>query len=64
MEFNHYMPFNADFDLEGLGARSIYPAAQVSALCPPPTMTTSNSVFSMASHLRLRLRHCGRSLPA
>ena len=28
MEFNHYMPFNADFDLEGLGARTIYPAAQ------------------------------------
>ena len=28
MEFLHFMPFYADFDLESLGARTIYPAAQ------------------------------------
>jgi len=28
MEFLHFMPFHADFDLESLGARTIFPAAQ------------------------------------
>lgn len=28
MEFLHYMPFYADFDLAGLGARTIFPEAQ------------------------------------